>query len=126
MGYATSVIASRSRATQTPVTRIDVPEALRRFRRGDPIVFVDARRDEEWRCATDKLPGAMRLAPDRADDTLPIIPVFCTAVVYCTSRAQASSVTAASLLASRGYEAVRVLDGGLSAWRQSGGPMEPV
>ena len=89
-------------------------------------MFVDARREDAWRRATEKLPGAVRLAPDRADETLPIIPAGRTAVVYCTSPAEASSLAAAELLVARGYEDVHVLYGGLGAWRLAGGPMEPV
>ena len=89
-------------------------------------MFVDARREDAWRRATEKLPGAVRLAPDRADETLPIIPAGHSAVVYCTCRAEASSLAAAELLVARGYEDVHVLYGGMGAWRLAGGPMEPV
>jgi rhodanese-related sulfurtransferase len=127
MGYAHgSTAADRlSALADLTVTRIGAEEVLARLRRGEPIVFIDARREEEWKRATEKLPGAVRLAPDRADETLPIIPPGYTAVAYCTCPAEASAVGAAELLFAQGYDDVHVLYGGLAAWRLAGGPMEP-
>jgi rhodanese-related sulfurtransferase len=128
MGYAQVGIPKDRLAAlaDLTVTRIGAEEALSRLRRGEPIAFIDARREEEWRCATEKLPGAVRLAPDRADETLPIIPRGHTAIAYCTCPAEASSVAAAELLFAQGYAGVHVLYGGLAAWRLAGGPMEPI
>jgi rhodanese-related sulfurtransferase len=107
------------------VARISVEEALARYCQGQRVAFVDARREGEWRRATDKLPGATRLAPD-PDDTLPILPAGRTVVAYCSCPGEASSVAAAALLRGGGYESVRVLAGGLGAWRRAGGPIEPI
>ena len=128
MGNAQSgtAIDRLSALTDLTVTRIGAEEVLSRLRRGEPIVFIDARREEEWKAATEKLPGAVRLAPDRADETLPILRRGYTAVVYCASAAEGSSVTAAELLFAQGYDDVHVLYGGLAAWRLAGGPMEPM
>jgi rhodanese-related sulfurtransferase len=127
MGYAHTVVRDRlSDLGKLTVTRIGAVETLSRLRSGEPIVFVDARREDAWRRATEKLPGAVRLAPDRADETLPIVPAGHTAITYCTCRAEASSVAAAELLVARGYEDVHVLYGGLGAWRLVEGPMEPM
>jgi rhodanese-related sulfurtransferase len=108
------------------VPRIAAEEALARLRRGEPLVFVDARREVEWRRAYEKLPGAVRLAPDGADETLPIIRRGQTAVVYCTCPCEASSVVAAEHLRAHGYHSVYVLFGGLPAWHLAQGPVEPV
>ena len=108
------------------VPRIAAEEALARLRRGEPLVFVDARREVEWRRAFGKLPGAVRLAPDGADETLPIIRQGQTVVVYCTCPYEASSIAAAEYLRSHGCHDVCVLYGGLPAWHLAQGPIEPV
>ena len=108
------------------VPRIAAKDALARLRRGEPLVFVDARREVEWRSAFEKLPSAVRLAPDGADETLPIIKRGQTAVVYCTCPYEASSVAAAEYLRSHGFHDVYVLYGGLPAWHLAQGPFEPV
>jgi rhodanese-related sulfurtransferase len=126
MGYAHRVENRQVVAlAEFPVARIGVEEALARYREGQRIAFVDARREAEWSRALDKLPGAARLAPD-PDDTLPILPAGRTAVAYCTCPGEASSVAAAEFLRAGGYGSVCVLAGGLRAWRRAGGPLEPI
>jgi rhodanese-related sulfurtransferase len=107
------------------IPRIAAEEALARLRRGERIVFIDARREVEWRKALQKLPGAVRLAPDGTDETLPIIRRNQTAVVYCTCPLEASSEVAAEHLLAHGVENVYVLYGGLPAWELAQGPLEP-
>jgi rhodanese-related sulfurtransferase len=106
--------------------KLGADEVLRRLRAGELFVFVDARRESEWRRATDKLPGALRLAPHGVDETLPIVRRGYAAVVYCTCPGEASSIAAAEHLSAHGAEHVIVLDGGLAAWRRARGPLEPV
>jgi rhodanese-related sulfurtransferase len=108
-----------------PVARINVEEALARHREGQRVAFVDARHPADWRRAIDKLPGAVRLSPD-PDDTLPILPAGRTVIAYCSCLGEASSAAVARLLRAGGYASVRVLAGGLRAWRRAGGPLEPV
>jgi rhodanese-related sulfurtransferase len=107
------------------IPRIAAAEALRRLRSGEPIVFVDARREIEWRNADERLPGAVRLAPEGSDETLPIIRRSQTAIVYCTCPLEASSEAAAERLVAHGCENVYVLYGGLPAWELAQGPLEP-
>jgi rhodanese-related sulfurtransferase len=107
------------------IPRIAADEALRRLRAGEPIVFVDARREVEWRNAVEKLPGAVRLAPEGTDETLPIIKRTHTAIVYCTCPLEASSEAAAEHLLAHGVGNVYVLYGGLPAWQLAQGPLEP-
>ncbi len=126
MGYAHAVeslpFAHRG---AFPVARIAVEEALTRHREGQRVAFVDARHPADWRRAIDKLPGAVRLSPD-PDDTLPMLPAGRTVIAYCSCPGEASSSAVARLLRAGGYGSVRVLAGGLRAWRRAGGPVEPV
>jgi rhodanese-related sulfurtransferase len=107
------------------VPRISAPQAIWRLQRGEPLAFVDARPEVEWRTAVDKLRGAVRLAPDDMDETLPLIRRGQTAVVYCTGPEERSSVAAADYLIHHGCPNVQVLHGGLAAWRLAQGPVEP-
>ncbi len=126
MGYAHAVeglpFAHPSALT---VARISVEEALARHREGQRVAFVDARHPADWRRAVDRLPGACRLSPD-PDDTLPILPAGRMVVTYCSCPGETSSAAAARVLRAGGYGSVRVLAGGLRAWRRAGGPVEPV
>ena len=108
-------------------TRVTADEILARLGRGEPIVFVDARRADVWSDAQEKLPGAVRLGPDDGarDATLPIIPSHRSVVTYCTCPHEASSAAVARILADRGYADVHPLYGGLEAWRKAGGALVP-
>ena len=105
-------------------TRISADEVLNRLARGEPIVFVDARREEEWRHATETLPGAFRMAPRPQDETLPLLPRGRAVVTYCTCEHEASSAHVAELLIARGFADVHPLHGGLAAWQLAEGPVE--
>ena len=100
---------------------------MARQRRGEPIVFVDARKDHEWGDARELLPDAVRLGPDdvAGDATLPVIPAHRSVVTYCTCPHEASSAKRARILAGRGYADVHPLYGGLEAWRRAGGALVP-
>ena len=104
--------------------RIAAQEVLARMAHREPIVFVDARREDEWRKATETLPGALRLAPRPQDETLPIIPRGRSVVTFCTCAHEASSARVAELLMAHGLTDVHPLYGGLQAWRRAGGPLQ--
>jgi rhodanese-related sulfurtransferase len=106
-------------------TRVTADEILARLDRNEPIAFVDARREEEWRRSDKKLPGAVRLAPDGQDETLPMIPPGRSVVTYCTCAHEASAAKVAELLLARGYEDVHPLHGGMDGWQHAGGALEP-
>jgi rhodanese-related sulfurtransferase len=108
-------------------TRVTADEVITRLGRGEPIVFVDARRDDAWRDAQETLAGAVRLGPDDVarDATLPVIPIHRSFVTYCTCPHEASSAKVARILADRGYTDVHPLYGGFEAWRNAGGALVP-
>jgi rhodanese-related sulfurtransferase len=105
--------------------RVTAEEVLTRLDRGEPIAFVDARREEEWRRSEETLPGAVRLSPEGDDETLPLIPPGRAVVTYCTCPHEASAAKVAELLIARRYEDVHPLYGGMQAWREAGGPLDP-
>jgi rhodanese-related sulfurtransferase len=108
-------------------TRVTAEEVMARRQRGEPILFVDARAEDEWRRSDEKLPDALRLSLDRVveGDTFPVIPRSRSIVTYCTSPHEKDSASAAKLLSMRGYSDVHPLYGGLEAWRRAGGELSP-
>jgi rhodanese-related sulfurtransferase len=95
--------------------------------RGEPLAFVDARREEEWQKSNEKVAGALRLSPDVQDDqeTLPLIPQGRSIITYCTCVHEESAARVAEMLIARGYADVHPLYGGLEAWRRAGGKLSP-
>ena len=108
-------------------TRVTAEEVMARMKRGEPIVFVDARTEDVWQSSSEKLPRALRLSAERMaqGDTFPMVPTDRGIVTYCTCEHEASSAQLARILASRGYTDVHPLYGGFDAWRRAGGELSP-
>ena len=50
--------------TATAVSRVTAEEVKQRMDRGEPMVFLDVRKPEDWASSDVKLPGAMRVTLD--------------------------------------------------------------
>jgi hypothetical protein len=66
------------------VTRITTDEVRERMKRGEPIVFVDARSAESWGKADSQIAGSVRVPPDDVAGHLSTIPQGRAIVTYCT------------------------------------------
>ncbi len=106
-------------------TRVTADEVIARKKRGEPILFVDARSEDEWQRSGEKLRDALRLSPESLveGDTFPVIPRQRCIVTYCTSAHEESAAWVAKILVTRGYTEVHPLYGGLEAWRRAGGEL---
>ncbi len=69
--------------TQQP-TRVTADEVLERMRRGEPFTFIDTRNPQAWSEAQTKLPGALRVPADEAEEHLQEIPHDRVVITYCT------------------------------------------
>jgi rhodanese-related sulfurtransferase len=65
-------------------TRVTVDEVKERMDRGEQFVFVDTRNPKAWGEADTKLPGAIRVPADEAEQHLAEIPHDRTVITYCT------------------------------------------
>jgi rhodanese-related sulfurtransferase len=119
--------ADSTARAELEATRVTADEVMARLSRGEPVVFVDARSEEVWNDSSEKLPGALRLAPEVKDEqeTLPIIPRDRSVITYCECPHEESAARVARFLAGRGYSDVHPLYGGLEAWRRAGGALVP-
>lgn len=66
------------------LTKVSAHEVKARLDRGDPLVFIDARNEQEWGRSAVKLPGAIRMAADAVDQHLREIPPGRPVITYCT------------------------------------------
>ena len=108
------------------VARIDASELKDHVAAGT-VTLVDARPPDAFIEA--HIPGAISLPSDGAEDILGVesvpIPVDSLVVTYCDSdECQVSEYLGLLLEARLGCEDVRVLRGGISAWRDAGGDTE--
>ena len=65
-------------------TRVTVDEVKERMDRGEMFTFVDTRNPKAWAEAETKLPGAIRVPADEAEQHFKEIPRDRTAITYCT------------------------------------------
>lgn len=105
--------------------RMALAEVKEVLLRGLPLMFVDARNENDWRDDERVLPRALRIAPDDVERHLDEVPRDGTdVVVYCGCPNEASSARVAQALFEHGVSNVSVLDGGFRRWRDSDSPME--
>lgn len=65
-------------------TRVTTDEVKARMDKGEKFVFVDSRNPKAWAEADTKLPGAIRVPADEAQQHLNEIPRNHTVITYCT------------------------------------------
>ncbi len=93
-------------------------------RGGFAFTLLDTRRAAKRRDEADEIPGSRWLDPALWLDWKDGVPKDRPAVVYCAHGHEISQGLAAALRA-LGVDA-RHLDGGIEAWRQAGGELEPL
>jgi rhodanese-related sulfurtransferase len=107
-----------------PPTRVTVDEVRERLGRGEPLAFIDARNATAWSEAQTKMPGAIRVPADEAEQHLQEIPRDRAVITYCTCPHEASAAQVAKVLLEHGWKNVHPLYGGLEAWEKAGGEVE--
>jgi rhodanese-related sulfurtransferase len=68
----------------TQATRVTVDEIQERMKRGESFVFLDARNPQVWSESETKLPGAVRVPVEEAEQHLAAIPHDRSVITYCT------------------------------------------
>jgi len=64
--------------------RITVDELKRRMDAGEDFTLIDVRNPQAWAESDSMLPGAIRVTPDKLEESLPKIPKNRPVVAYCT------------------------------------------
>lgn len=100
--------------------RITTAEVMRRINAHERLIFIDVRTAEDWSASEEMIGGAMRVPPEAVEQQagrMPRNPL----VLYCSTPHEATSMAVARELIGRGFGEVRVLAGGLEAWKQAKG-----
>ncbi len=66
------------------VARITPAQLWARMAQGEEPTFIDSRNPKAWGSSPSKLPGAIRVAADAAEDHLPATRLHEPIVTYCT------------------------------------------
>lgn len=106
------------------VSRITPRQVVALMAKGEVVQFVDARGEPSWATAAEQVSGAVRVRPEAIVRDATRVSQNCKVVVYGADDRDATVARVADQLRFLGYANVRILDGGLSAWRKEHGPVQ--
>ena len=117
-------ILRKNRSKPKPEKHISVAELSQRMTQRERFVILDLRHPLDVLAAPQVIPGAIPVKPDELDAHLGNIPRNADVVLYCTCPNEETSLMVHHQLIERGFQHVRVLTGGLPAWKRQNLPLE--
>jgi rhodanese-related sulfurtransferase len=103
---------------------ISVDELRHRIQHGQKFTILDLRHPLEILTAPQTIPGAVTIAPNEIDRRVIDISRNANIVLYCTCPNEETSLKAYRQLKDRGFRHLKVLTGGLPAWREAKLPLQ--
>jgi rhodanese-related sulfurtransferase len=92
---------------------------------GQDFILYDGRLSLELLAYSEIIPGSIRIDPDNIEQIAPTLPRDRDLVVYCTCIADDTSRKIVLSALSHNFTRIKLLKGGLTAWKASGFPVEP-
>ena len=111
-------IRQHRRERQKEKIRISVAELNKSISLHDPLVILDLRHPLDVLAAPQIIPGAIPIKPSELDEHLRDTDRDSEIVLYCTCPNEETSLTVYRQLVQRGFKRVKVLTGGLPAWKR--------
>ncbi len=117
----------RSRRAQRTLTQYSItPENLWTLKSSNrELLIFDVRQPLDLLAESEIIPGAMRLDPKDVIENPSLIPKERDAIVYCTCPSDETSRSILHRALALGFSRVKLLRGGLAAWKAKGYPVEP-
>ncbi|MDE1175468.1 MAG: rhodanese-like domain-containing protein [Edaphobacter sp.] len=88
------------------------------------VKLFDVRQPLDLLAYSEMIPGALRLPPKQVEADPALIPRDTDVVLYCTCDGQKTSLEIVRKAKDLGYSRLKVLHGGLAAWKAKGYPVE--
>jgi rhodanese-related sulfurtransferase len=126
-GAALGVWRKRARDKQREMEQHCItPEQLHELRLAhDDLLLYDVRLPLDVLTDSEIIPGAQRITPREISQNPSLISKNRDAVVYCTCPSEESSREVLDRALALGFNRVKFLKGGLTAWKAKGYPVEP-
>jgi len=102
---------------------LDVDTLKQKMERGEPVLVLDVRDAAEFNGQEGHIPGATNLPLAELPARVTELDDRRQAAIHLVCRTDRRSAQAAGLLADAGFADVRVVRGGMTAWRAMGGPV---
>jgi 3-mercaptopyruvate sulfurtransferase SseA len=106
------------------VSRITPRQVVARMSRREPVAFVDARGDGSWDASLERVSGAVRVRLATVVRDAARLARGCPVVVYGADDHDEGVARVADELRMLGFPQVKILAGGLAAWREHRGPVQ--
>jgi len=119
--FLSALLLAATITTKADVPRMNAAELRAAMQKGEAIA-IDVRGTVPWEL--EHIADAKWLPLGVMRDRVSELPQDKILVTYCTCKAEETSLEAAMLLASMGFEHVAVLHGGFPAWKQAGLPVK--
>jgi membrane protein DedA with SNARE-associated domain/rhodanese-related sulfurtransferase len=125
LGYALTRLILNRRAKGMTVPLATPRELAERLGSGEELLVADVRSHGYYDEKSQRITGAIRVEPNDLPSALGQFPKDREIYLYCTCHGDVTSRRVGELLAKEGFQ-VKVLAGGLTAWKREGHPLEPV
>lgn len=119
-------LARRSRQRREVAQHsVSAEELYRAIHDGAQVKLFDVRQPLDLLANSEIIPGAVRIAPKEILSNPELIPREEDVVVYCTCPGDETSHTILKRARELQFTRIRILTGGLSAWKERGYPVTP-
>jgi rhodanese-related sulfurtransferase len=119
------VVMQRLRSTRYLREKSITPEALRALLDANQILLYDVRQPLDFLAHPEIIPGAIRIAPKDIADQTASFHRDQNSVIYCTGAHDDTSKMVLGKARALNFTQVKMLKGGLDAWKAAGYPVEP-
>jgi rhodanese-related sulfurtransferase len=121
------VVRARQKRVQAELDRHSIdPEGLHALLTENAgVLLFDVRQPLDLLAYSERIPGAIRLAPKEVMANPTLIPKEMDAVVYCTCPSDKSSRAVLQRVQELQFTRVKFLRGGLEGWKAKGFAVEP-
>jgi rhodanese-related sulfurtransferase len=118
------IMMRRVRARREIEARSIEPEGLYKLLNAKQVLLYDVRQPLDFLAHPEIIPGAMRIAPKDIAEQTASFPRDQNAVIYCTGGDDDTSHMVLGKARALNFTRVKLLKGGLAAWKAKGYPVE--
>ena len=119
------VMVRRLRAKREIEAKSIEPEALYELLKARQVLLYDVRQPLDFLAHPEIIPGAMRIAPKDIAEQTASFSRDQNSVIYCTGGDDETSHMVLGKARALNFTRVKLLKGGLAAWKEKGYPVEP-
>jgi rhodanese-related sulfurtransferase len=118
------ILAKRLRAKHQVEANSIEPEALYALLKAKQVLLYDVRQPLDFLAYPELIPGAIRIAPKDIAEQTASFPRDQNSVIYCTGVNDATGIMVFGKARALKFTHVKMLKGGLTAWKAKGYPVE--